>query len=141
MQLVSREKVTKGTLGGKPFLYNPASFQDSISVNYNEVQTCGMSYPALVYGGGAQRSINFDIYLNDKVEPGITRSFISHLHSYIPPAKKTGYQFKAPKKIVFSFGWFVKECYVQSMEIDYSAFSPQLQPIEATVNITLLLVQ
>ena len=141
MQLVSRNKITKGTLGGKPFLYNPSSFSDSISVNYNEVQTCGMSYPVPVYGGGALRTINFDIYLNDKVEPGITRSFISHLHNFIPPASKKGYQFKAPKNIIFSFGWFVKECKLQNMEINYTSYTPDLKPIEATVNITLIIIQ
>lgn len=141
MQLVSRDKITKGTLGGRPFLYNPSSFQDSIAVTYNEVKTCGMSYPVPVYGGGEMRTINFDIYLNDKVEPGVTRKFISHLHGYLPPSRKKGYQFKAPPVLIFSFGWFVKDCRLQSMNIDYTAFSPDLQPIEATVNVTLLLIQ
>lgn len=141
MQIVSKDKITKGTLGGRKFLYNPSGFQDTLSVTYNEVRTCGMSYPVPVYGGGDQRVINFDIYLNDKVEAGVTQKFISHLHSYIPPARKKGYQFKAPKRIVFSFGWFVKECYLQNMDITYSSFSPDLRPIEATVNVTLLIIQ
>lgn len=141
MNLVSRDKITKGTIGGKPFLYNPSSFQDSMGVNYTEVQTCGMSYPVPVYNGGQLRTITFDIYLNDKVEAGITRSFISHLHNYLPPARKTGYQFKAPPSFVFSFGWFVKECRLQKMDIDYTSYSPDLRPIEATVTVTLIIIQ
>ena len=141
MQLVSRNKITKGTLGGKPFLYNPSSFQDSTQIVYNEVKTCGMSYPIPVYGGGEQRRITFDIYLNDKVENGITRSFTSHLRGFLPPERKAGYQFKAPKNIIFSFGWFVKECKLQGLDINYTAYSPDLRPIEATVSITLLIIQ
>ena len=141
MYLVPKDKITKGTFGGKKFLYNPTSFKDNTSINYNEVQTCGMSYPAFVYGGGQSRVLTFEIYLNDQVEKGITRSFISHLRTFLPPERKSGYQFKAPKTLVFSFGWFVKECRLQSVDIDYTAYSPQLQPIEATATVTLLVNQ
>lgn len=141
MNLVSRDKITKGSFGGRKFLYNPASFQDTTTINYSEVQTCGMSYPVPVYSGGALRTITFDLYLNDQVENGITRSFISHLRNFLPPERKRGYQFKAPKKTVFSFGWFVKEVYIQTMDINYTAFSPELKPIKATVTLTLIIVQ
>ena len=141
MYLVPRDKITKGTFGGKKFLYNPTSFTDTTAITYNEVKTCGMSYPAFVYGGGTARTITFDIYLTDQVEKGITRSFISHMRTFLPPEKKKGYQFKAPKTVVFSFGWFVKECHLQNMDVNYTAFSPELQPIEATVTVTLLIIQ
>lgn len=141
MQLSPRHKVTKAKLGGKSFLYNPSSFHDSISVTYNDLKTAGISYPIMVYGGGERRQITFEIYLNDKVEEGITKSFISHLHSFLPPARKKGYQFVSPKQIQFAFGWFVKDCYLTNMEIDYLAFSPSLQPIEASVQITLAIIQ
>lgn len=141
MQLPSRHKITKGKIGGKSFLYNPSSFNDSISVTYNDLKTAGISYPIHVYGGGERRNITFDIYLNDKVEPGITRSFMSHLHSFKPPERKKGYQFHSPKICTFAFGWFVKDCYLTNMEIQYSAFSPELQPIEATVTVTLSIIQ
>lgn len=141
MNIVTRDKISKGTLGGRKFLYNPTNFTDNIAVTYNTVKTCGMSYPAFVYGGGEPRSITFTIYLNDQVEPGVTKSFISHLHSFIPPARKKGYQFVSPKPIIFSFGWFVKECHLQNMDINYLAFSPQLQPTEAEVTVTLLIIQ
>lgn len=140
MFIVSRDKITKGTLGGKPFLYNPTEFSDSTKITYNEVKTCGMSYPAFVYGGGEARVVSFVLYLNDQKEPGITKSYIRHLHSFLPPERKKGYQFKSPKTIMFSFGWYVKECLLEGLDANYLAFSPTLEPIEAEVTVTLKLV-
>lgn len=140
MEIVSRDKITKGTLGGKPFVFNPESFNDSTTITYNEVKTCGMSYPAFVYGGGEVRQVSFTIYLNDAVEEGVTQKFISHLRNFIPSERKVGYQFKAPKRIVFSFGWYVKECFLTELNIDYKAFSTDLRPIKAEANVTLNLI-
>lgn len=141
MELVPRHKPVKAKLGGLEFLYNPTSFHDSHTVTYNDLKTAGISYPIMTYGGGERRNITFEVYLNDKVKPGITKKFIEHLQSYLPPARKEGYQFVSPKPITFAFGWFVKDCYLTNLEIDYTAFSPDLQPIEATVQITLAVIQ
>lgn len=141
MKLVGRDKITKATLGGVEFVYNPTEFTDEIGIEYTEVKTCGMSYPVPVYSGGTSRNITFDIYLNDAIKEGITRKFISHLHRYKPLERKSGYQFKAPPSLIFSFGWFVKECRLTNMTINYTKFSPELQPIEATVSVTLLILQ
>jgi hypothetical protein len=141
MELTPRNYITKASLGGRKFLYNPNALNDSISVTYNDLKTAGISYPIMTYGGGERRPITFDIYLNDKVEEGITESFIAHLHSFVPPARKKGYRFKAPRTIRFAFGWFVKDCYLTNMDISYTAFSPDLRPIEATVTVTLAIIQ
>lgn len=140
MQLVPNHKITKARLGGKPFLYNPKSFQDTIAVTYNDLKM-GMSYPVMTYGGGDRRTVTFDIYLNDYAEKGITKSFIAHLHSYLPPASTKGYQFRGAKPISFAFGWFVKDCWLTEMNTNYTKFSPQLEPIEATVTVTLAIIQ
>lgn len=140
-QLVPRSKVTKAKLGGKSFLYNPAGFQDTIAVTYNDIKVPGMTYPIMTYGGGERRNISFEIYLTDKVKAGITKDFIAHLNTFLPVAGKAGYQFAAPRTISFAFGWFVKDCWLTNMDTQYTAFSPQLDPIEATVTVTLAIIQ
>lgn len=141
MELVPKHKITKAKLGGKEFLYNPANFHDSQTITFNDLKTAGMSYPIMTYGGGERRTISFEIYLNDKVKAGITKEFIAHLNSYLPTARKTGYQFDSPSSLVFAYGWFVKDCRLINMEIDYTAFTPTLQPMEATVQLTLAVIQ
>ena len=141
MQLVPRTKVTKAKLGGKSFLYNPPTLRDSQGMTMNEIATPGISYPILGYGRGNTRTISFDIYLTDKKQAGITKSFITHLEQFLPPPKKQGYQFKAPKQITFAYGFLVKDCWLVQMDVEYTAFSPQLEPIEANVSVTLNVIQ
>lgn len=140
MDIVSSEKITKGKLGGKTFLYNPPEITEDSTVTYNEVKTSGMSYPALVYGGGEVKTISFTIYLNDQKKQGATKDFIKHLDSYLPKERKSGYQFKAPKSLKFAFGWYVKTCRLQSMSKRIIAFSPKLTPIEAEIDVVLAVI-
>lgn len=141
MEIIPRHKITKGKFGGVEFLYNPTEMTDSRPINYTAVQTCGMSYPVPVYGGGGQRELTFDLYLNDQVKDGITKKFIKRIRKYLPKKKKKGYQFDAPEPVRLTFGWLVVEGYLSQMDVNYTAFSPKLQPIEATVTITLQIIQ
>jgi hypothetical protein len=141
IELTPRKVITKASLGGMKFLYNPNTIQDVDSITYNDLRTAGISYPVLVYGGGESRVISFDVYLNDKVEAGITKKFITNLEKYLPPRRKSGYQFVPPPKIQFAFGWMVLDCYLYSLQKNYTAFSPKLEPIEATLNVSLKVIQ
>jgi hypothetical protein len=140
MLLVPRNRVTKGKLGGKSFLFNPSAFHDNLAVQYNQISSAGISYPILTYGGGVQRDLSFTLYLNDALQPGITKEWAAHIHTFLPPSQQ-GFQFKAPPIIQFAFGWFVKDCYLTAAPIDYTEFSPDLEPTEATINITLLVIE
>lgn len=141
MRLGSAMKVTKGKLGGITFMYNPTAFTDNQGVNWNELTTAGMSYPAYTYGGGKARTITFVIYLNDKVQPKITDTFMRRLEKYLPTPSKKGYLFKAPSTIQFAFGSFVKDCKLVDMNCEVISFSPALVPIEANVSVTLNVIQ
>lgn len=142
MLLAPKTKLTKGKIGGKSFQFNPASFSDDITVTYNALTSAGITYPIPVYGGGEVRQISFDLMLSDKFEKGITKAFIAHLHSFLPQANAKGSKrFVAPKKLKFAFGWFVKDCYLASLQTEYTEFSPTLEPWGATVRITLTIEQ
>jgi Contractile injection system tube protein len=141
MQLSPTSVITKGKLGGMAFMYNPSSYTDSGGVNWNEMQSAGMSYPNLVYGGGRTRQLTFTIYLNDKVQTGITKRFIDNLEKFLPPARTKGYQFISAKTIQFAFGSFVKDCKLADINKEILAFSPQLVPIEANVTVVLNVIQ
>lgn len=141
MELTPKNKITKASLGGMKFLYNPNTISDSQTTTYNDLKTAGMSYPVMTYGGGERRVLSFEIYLSDKVQDGITKKFISNLEKYLPKARKKGYQFSSPKAIRFTYGFLVKDCYLLNMETSYTAFSPTLQPTEATVTVSLAVIQ
>lgn len=134
-------KVSKGSINGYEFMYNPEEFRDSISVAWNETQGSGMNYPDYMYGGGETRTVDFTLYVTDAKQEGYTRKFISQLHTLIPPAGNRGLQFKANKPVIFSLGWFVKDVLVASYNITYTGFSPDLQPTEAVIDVSLIILQ
>lgn len=139
MNIISRDKITRARLGNYTFLYNPENYTESTSIKYNEVTTCGMSYPRVVFGGSDLKTITFTVYLNDQVMSGVTKSFFRFIDSYLPKRTKT-HIFKPPKDIKFVFGSYVRTCKIQSVEKRPMSFSAKLTPIEAEVDITLIMI-
>lgn len=138
MRFAPRSAITKGKLGGMNFMYNPTSISDTQSATYSELATPGMSYPEYIYSGGNSRVITFSIYLNDKVESGVTQRFINHLQTYLP---NRNIYFSKPSDIRFAFGLFVVDCKLESLQVDITKYSPTLVPIEATLTVSLKVIQ
>lgn len=143
--LPARDQVSRGLLGGKPFLYNPTSFKDTIGVEYVQIKSPGISYPIPQYVGGELRTINFTLYFNYKgqTETGLVgaeyiRLWIAFLNNYLPKANS---QYNRPKILEFAFGWFVKNTYLQSMNTDYMGFTYSLQPAEVSIDLSLIILQ
>lgn len=143
MALPSSRSVTKGRLGGKPFMYNPSGFTNTISVEYQGLKAPGISYPILGYSGGETETIELELYLNgigSGYEKGsrYVRDWISHLESFIP--QRGGRNFNPPKTLEFAFGWFVRDTRIEEMIPEYKDFTPDLQPLEVTIRLKLLVV-
>lgn len=140
---MQRKQVSKGRLGEVEFQYNPAELNDSWGVDWGELRGAGGSYPVNVYSGGKQRVMTFTMYLDGVEKPGSVMQMIRNLNSYVPPAKKGGeYQFKSPPIIPLVFGWFVKDCLLDSVNVRYTAFTPDLlTPLRAEVQVTLKIIQ
>lgn len=143
--LPPKREITKGRLGGKPFLYNPSSFKDNIRINYAEIAPPGISYPIPQYVGGELRTIEFTLYFNAKSYNGSSvvgseyiKQWIAFLNNYLPKANS---QYTKPKILEFAFGWFVKNTYLKSMITDYLGFTYDLQPAEANIDIILIIIQ
>lgn len=123
------------------FQYNPSSFKDSQGVSYAEISSLGISYPILQYTGGVTRSISFDIYVNGVAGdggPDVVYRTRNVLESFLP---KPGNMFNAPPTFLFAFGSFIKECVLESLDIEYTLFTPQLEPLEATFSVVLKVIQ
>lgn len=123
------------------FQYNPPEIADALGVEWNEAKGAGMSYAAQQYGGGKTRTFNIEIYFNDREKKGTIKKSINFLHGFLPPARTEGYQFVAPSPLIFSFGWMVKPCLLQTMDIKYDFFNNQLNPLMCTVTIGLIVIQ
>lgn len=143
MEMFKRPSIARGKLGNVEFQFNPSEFTDTFGVIYNEISGAGGSYPVLVFGGGKTRTLQFTIFLDGVEKPGSVRQMINELNSYVPQARTGGdYQFHSPPTILFAFGWFVKECILESVTVRYTAFTPDLMlPLRAEAQILLKILQ
>lgn len=124
------------------FQYNPPEFEDSHMVNYAPLTSPGMSYPMFQYVGGEVRRVTFELFLDAREDPtrSLVKKHIAFLHDFIPRAN-SGKAFTPPAIMVFAFGWFVKNCLLEDMKIRYEMFDEELNPIRATVQLTLAVIQ
>lgn len=142
-----KHQVVKGRLGGRPFQYNPTQFIDNINLKLVDIASPGISYPIIQFLGAETRTVDFDLYLNgrglfkgDDAGAEYVKDWISFLHGYLPPQKQTKVQFFKQPTVEFAFGWFVKTCRLRAMPIDYTGFTYDLKPLEATIHISLAIL-
>jgi hypothetical protein len=124
------------------FQYNPPEFNDKLGVEYAQLDSPGMSAPMFQYIGGKARSVTFELFLDAYEDPErmMVRTPIAFLHSFVPPAD-AGKSFSPPPTLIFAWGWFVKRCILNDLDINYTMFDSQLNPIRATVGVTLTILE
>lgn len=135
-----RNNSTKKTLR---FQYNPESFTDDVSVKYRDIESPGISYPIFQYTGGDVRTIEFTLFLDNVENSGSTNkitSAMSFIDAFLPPANK-GRKYSPPPTMTFSFGWFVKDCVLESRQVEYTMFDRNLNPLRAEVTLRLRVIQ
>lgn len=134
-----RNNATKQSM---QFQFNPEMFNDKLGVEYASLDSPGMSYPMFQYLGGKAREVSFELFLDayeDKTRMKV-RKPIAFLHSFLP-ANNSGKKFSPPPTLTFAWGWFVKKCILTDLDINYTMFDAQLNPIRATVQISLLVLE
>lgn len=144
--MIPRPQVVRGRLGGRPFLYNPSSYRESVGAEYQEIRSPGISYPIIAYSGGRVRRIEFSLYINgrgldqgDDAGADYVMEWIAFLKSFLPQAGQR--QFTTPPILEFAFGPTVEQTVLESMEpINYTLFTKDLKPLEVTIPISLIVV-
>lgn len=120
------------------FLFNPTNFNPERTMNYKEISAPGTSYPKLQYVSGGLKRLNFDIFLYG--ENGEVNTFINFMNDLMP-REKSGIRWGTPPTLIFAYGWYVKECVLESFREDYYSFRPSdLRPRMAVMTVTLVVV-
>ena len=127
-------KVGKQTIEA-PF--NPSSFRKSVGVEYAETAGATANYPIMQYSGGTTPEIPVEFYLNARTEGHDLRGFINLLQDTLPWERTKPPFNTPPQPIIFAYGWFVKKCRLTNLDIEYTMFDKNLEPIEAKVSMTL----
>ena len=117
------------------FEYNPTSFETAREASWAEIGVPGLDFPLQQFVKGNLKTLTAEVYLNrDGYDaPYDVRAAVAALEALSEIAEKTG----APPICVFQWGRFDFVCVVGSVSVSYTMFSPDGDPAEATVSLTL----
>lgn len=135
----------------KTFMFNPPNMSDSKGVNYGSIQVPGASHPVYQYGSGGERIISFALYIDGdrgrfgREETGrqtlSIRNDLNFYRSLTYPSEFNTLGFDAvyPPIVLFNFGPMFNNvpCIVKVANYVVNYWTPELEPVRGTVNITL----
>jgi len=117
-----------------PFLFNPEGFSDSHGVTYKEMASPGGPYPKFHFVRGQSKAVEVELFLFG--HNGEVKKYVAFLNNFLCPAK-TGVKFTPPPTLIYAFGWYVKECILETLAMDYSEFDSNLNPVKAIAKLSL----
>jgi Contractile injection system tube protein len=158
---MAKVPITRGVLSvpskniTKTFQFNPSEMDDDKQINWGTLQIPGASHPAYQYGSGGERLLTFELYLDgdrgrfdressgDKPEQQ-SLSVKSEIRFYQSLLYPTNYDINSftevyPYIVLFTFGEYIKgmECVVKQARVRVNYWTPQLDPVRATISMIL----
>lgn len=113
------------------FMFNPETLSERSSVTFNEISAPGSSYPRTQYVKGESTSIPLELFLFDT--KGGVESFITFIKTFLPMRNN---KFDKPSVAIFALGSYVRECVIESIDIQRKRWDTNLVCIEATINLS-----
>lgn len=109
------------------FQYNPETLQYSRSITYNDITAPGAQYPLTQFGCGNIRTFSVELFFYDKPYTKLINQKMTEIGRYLTPETNTkGY--KRPPSMTFVFGYFIRKCVVESLDILIEEFDEQGNP-------------
>lgn len=116
----------------KYFLFNPTTYSESRSVNFNEIDGVGGGYPLIEFSSGGASTVPLELYFRGTYsEVNGWCKFIKNLC----PKKKKKVKFAPPPIVTFALGKYKVKGVVASYSIKYTDFNDKARPIEAAASI------
>lgn len=124
------KKITKGKLGDLVFQINPTEFTRSTAGVYNEVASPGMHKPIIVYGGGSNRTYQFDLYLNKRHANPLPYNIQHYIDTFERYSEHGDI-------VLFTYAGKSQRVIVESVDTTVLGMDESLNPIEATISLSL----
>lgn len=120
----------------KNFMFNPAELSFDRGATYSEISSPGLSYPLTQYVRGNILTFSVPLYIYDKPYSGEVKAWEDFLNSFVPPTvNASGYT--KPDEMLFVMGNFIRSCVVDTLSTNYTSFTSDLLPNEATFTLSL----
>ncbi len=123
------------------FEYNPEEFSETLSAEYKEIQSPGMSYPTFSYVGGNSTPITFTLFINGR-SPGKqdAEKSIDFVKSFLPGSGNQDFLYSPPTPLLFCFGPYMRRCLLKTMTVNRTMFDRDLKTIQATIDVELIII-
>lgn len=121
------------------FMFNPSSLSFSQGATYSEITSPGMSYPLTQYVRGNSHAFELPLYVYDRPSGDEIKVWESFLQRLIPPEINSA-EYLQPDTVKVVLGTFIKDCVVENLNTEYTHFTPDLEPDEATFTLSLKVV-
>ena len=120
----------------KSFQFNPQSLKYSRGVTYVDISSPGSQYPGTAFVKGNARSFPIELFLYDKPYTGVINSYMSFMGAFLTPENNVkGYS--KPPDMTFCFGYFIRKCVLEDLDIVIEDWNENLQPVQAKFTLQL----
>lgn len=120
----------------KNFMFNPSELKFERGATYSEITSPGLSYPLIQYVRGNIITFSVPLYIYDKPYSGEVQVWEEFLNSFVPPTTNISGYIK-PDEMLFVMGNTIRNCVVDSLSTQYTGFTGDLIPNEATFTLNL----
>lgn len=116
--------------------YNPSSFAYERGATYQTITSPGISYPSTSFSSGTIRTFPIDLFMYNKPCTKLILDYINFLGAFLPP-EVMHVGFKRPPQMIFCFGYFIRKCVLNSLNIDIQETDENGDPTIAILSMSL----
>lgn len=117
------------------FQFNPENFSYSRGVVYSEIIAPGQSYPLFQFVSGKARTFPLKLYIYDRPKStGLIIKYMKFIGGFLTPETNTDNYIKPPT-MTFAYGYFIRKCVMDNLDINIIDMGENGEPIEAEFNL------
>ena len=120
----------------KKFQFNPTDLSYSRGASYVDISAPGMAYPDTQFVKGNSRSFSVPLFLYDNPYTGVIEKYMDFLNDFLTPEKNSS-GYTKPPIMTFCYGYFVRKCVLEDLDILIELFDKNGKPTQAVFTLQL----
>lgn len=118
------------------FQFNPTGLSYSRGATYADISAPGMAYPDTQFVKGNARSFSVPLFFYDNPNTGVIEKYIEFFDSFLTPETNSA-DFTQPPTMTFCFGYFIRKCVLEDLNISIEMFDSNGKPTQAFITLQL----
>jgi len=118
------------------FQFNPTNLSYSRGASYVDISAPGMAYPDTQFVKGNVRSFPVPLFFYDNPNTGVIKKYLEFFEGFLTPETNTS-DYTQPPTMTFCFGYFIRKCVLEDLNVLIELMDEDGEPIQATVTLQL----